>query len=258
MNKSFISLNPSFYCPITGDVMTDPVIDRDGITYERSAIEDWIRKSGKSPVTRSTIFITDLIPNRSLRDAIEEEQQCATAYEAALEDIENKRPCIRCSGNYNPPSQRAILQSVTTDKPLPVPVGTDIKIRQLAKDGKLKHLMWLEASFDIRSILDIGDNDGFTALMFASQLGHMNVMSYLLDHGVDTNRSSNKFGYTALMLAAEFGQTDAVILLLERGSTINYATSVGKTALMCACVNGHVSTVDLLSERGASPNHNFG
>jgi hypothetical protein len=32
-------LNAHFYCPITSELMTDPVIDADGNTFERSAIE---------------------------------------------------------------------------------------------------------------------------------------------------------------------------------------------------------------------------
>lgn len=31
-----------FICPITGEMMDDPVITRTGQTYERKAIEDWL------------------------------------------------------------------------------------------------------------------------------------------------------------------------------------------------------------------------
>jgi len=52
--------------------MTDPVIDREGNSYERSAIMDWLRRCNTSPITRSTMSASDLVPNRGLRDAIEE------------------------------------------------------------------------------------------------------------------------------------------------------------------------------------------
>ena len=32
----------SFYCPISKQVMTDPVITPLGISYERSSIEEWL------------------------------------------------------------------------------------------------------------------------------------------------------------------------------------------------------------------------
>lgn len=56
-------------CPITHNLLTelnDPVIDIDGYTYERSAIESWLRDNGTSPITRKPMQISDLRPNRAL------------------------------------------------------------------------------------------------------------------------------------------------------------------------------------------------
>jgi U-box domain len=43
-------MNPSFYCPLTSQVMRDPVVDADGNTYERAAITEWIRKFGYATI----------------------------------------------------------------------------------------------------------------------------------------------------------------------------------------------------------------
>jgi hypothetical protein len=40
----------SFLCPITHELMTDPVIDPDGNSYERSAIENWLKEHSTSPI----------------------------------------------------------------------------------------------------------------------------------------------------------------------------------------------------------------
>lgn len=53
-------------CPITLERMVDPVIDPDGNTYERSAIENWIRAHGTSPLTRRPLQRDSLQPNRAL------------------------------------------------------------------------------------------------------------------------------------------------------------------------------------------------
>jgi len=60
-----------FTCPITGELMLDPVIDKDGHSYERSAIEQWLQRSERSPMTRSRLALTDLSPNRALKAGIE-------------------------------------------------------------------------------------------------------------------------------------------------------------------------------------------
>lgn len=56
-----------FICPITHDVMTDPVVSADGYTYERSAIARWFETSRKSPVTGQALPHTDLVANHSVR-----------------------------------------------------------------------------------------------------------------------------------------------------------------------------------------------
>ena len=58
-------------CPITMAMMTDPVICNDGNTYERTAIATWFEgHGGISPMTNCPIS-TDLVPNRALKDMIE-------------------------------------------------------------------------------------------------------------------------------------------------------------------------------------------
>jgi uncharacterized small protein (DUF1192 family) len=59
-------------CPITHDVMTDPVMDREGNTYERSAIERWLLTHNTSPITRNPLHSHHLVPNRALLASIAE------------------------------------------------------------------------------------------------------------------------------------------------------------------------------------------
>lgn len=67
------TLNQHFYCPITQEVMKDPVIGPDGVTYERTAIEAWFAAGhATSPLTRQPLTGQQLIPNLALRGAIEE------------------------------------------------------------------------------------------------------------------------------------------------------------------------------------------
>uniref|UniRef100_UPI0037E87B67 WD repeat, SAM and U-box domain-containing protein 1-like n=1 Tax=Semicossyphus pulcher TaxID=241346 RepID=UPI0037E87B67 len=60
-----------FLCPITRELMKDPVIAADGYSYERDSIESWIRGKNKtSPMTNLPLHTTLLTPNRSLKMAI--------------------------------------------------------------------------------------------------------------------------------------------------------------------------------------------
>uniref|UniRef100_A0A3P8TGS1 WD repeat, SAM and U-box domain-containing protein 1 n=1 Tax=Amphiprion percula TaxID=161767 RepID=A0A3P8TGS1_AMPPE len=60
-----------FLCPISRELMKDPVIAADGYSYERESIESWIRGKNKtSPMTNLLLQTTLLTPNRSLKMAI--------------------------------------------------------------------------------------------------------------------------------------------------------------------------------------------
>jgi hypothetical protein len=68
-------------CPITSDIMVDPVVAADGYSYERQAIEEWFRQFHvihrhgggaaaalpRSPTTNKVLTDTKLIPNHNLR-----------------------------------------------------------------------------------------------------------------------------------------------------------------------------------------------
>ena len=60
----------AFLCPITLELMTDPVFALDGHTYERSAIEDWFAGGNMlSPKTGAEIGQL-LVPNHAMRAQI--------------------------------------------------------------------------------------------------------------------------------------------------------------------------------------------
>lgn len=58
-------------CPITQEVLRDPVIDPSGHTYEKSAILDWLKNHNTSPITRTPLRAEQLVPNRALIEYIE-------------------------------------------------------------------------------------------------------------------------------------------------------------------------------------------
>merc|ERR1712087_1072041 len=62
-----------FLCPITRELMRDPVFAAfDGHSYEKKAIEEYVAKHNKSPVTGCEAAITQIFPNVALKSRIEE------------------------------------------------------------------------------------------------------------------------------------------------------------------------------------------
>ncbi|PRW60572.1 Flowering time control FPA isoform A [Chlorella sorokiniana] len=64
------SLPQHFICPLSHQVMTDPVIAADGVTYERQAISEWLAFKDVSPTTQMPLPHKVLTPNAVLRSSL--------------------------------------------------------------------------------------------------------------------------------------------------------------------------------------------
>lgn len=72
-------------CPITQEVMIDPVIAKDGVTYERETITKWLELRGTSPISREPM-VSEFVPNRLVKGLIDE----YNATFAPQEGVENR------------------------------------------------------------------------------------------------------------------------------------------------------------------------
>ncbi|XP_065877265.1 U-box domain-containing protein 17 [Euphorbia lathyris] len=68
---TFITIPKDFCCPISLDLMRDPVIISTGQTYDRSSISRWVEEGHCTcPKTGQMLVNTRLVPNRALRNLI--------------------------------------------------------------------------------------------------------------------------------------------------------------------------------------------
>lgn len=65
-------LRDDLRCPISLEVMRDPVMAADGHSYERAAIERWLAAHRTSPMTGRVLPHCELVPNHRLRAVIDE------------------------------------------------------------------------------------------------------------------------------------------------------------------------------------------
>jgi hypothetical protein len=81
-------LPEEFHCPITHEIMKDPVIAIDGHSYERSAIQEWFRRGQEtSPRTNDPLQSQQLYPNHALRNVIEKYDDERSILRAELMNI---------------------------------------------------------------------------------------------------------------------------------------------------------------------------
>uniref|UniRef100_A0A8B9H256 Ankyrin repeat and sterile alpha motif domain containing 6 n=1 Tax=Astyanax mexicanus TaxID=7994 RepID=A0A8B9H256_ASTMX len=98
--------------------------------------------------------------------------------------------------------------------------------------------------------VDCTDEEGNTALHFASASGHEQLVRFLLRKGASVD-SRNNYGWTPLMQAARFGHLNVAHILLENGAEINGRNRLGASVLTMAVRGGHAHVAKLLLENGA-------
>ncbi|KAG2605181.1 U-box domain-containing protein 21-like [Panicum virgatum] len=68
-----VAVPAHFVCPISLDLMRDPVTAPTGITYDRESVEGWLaRGSARCPVTGRPLRLADLVPNYATRRMIQD------------------------------------------------------------------------------------------------------------------------------------------------------------------------------------------
>ena len=85
MSSNSVPVPNEYLCPISMNIMEEPVMAADGHTYDKQYIEQWFRicaHSGiyKSPKTNAILGNTNLVPNHNVRNLIEDWKQTTPLY----------------------------------------------------------------------------------------------------------------------------------------------------------------------------------
>ncbi|KAJ4158474.1 uncharacterized protein LMH87_008997 [Akanthomyces muscarius] len=102
-----------------------------------------------------------------------------------------------------------------------------------------------------KSIVDLGDDNGQTALHYAAQTGNTHGIQILTDNGADADPIDN-YGFTPFLWAVVAGQAAATEKLLSLGAgNPNSVSPDGKSALAWAAGLSHIEIAGFLVHRGA-------
>lgn len=109
---------------------------------------------------------------------------------------------------------------------------------------------------------DMNSEAGFETLSLAIIHGNYQIVKHMLEYYNDVNKSYSE-EYSLLMLASQNGHLNITSLLIEKKANVNFAVNItnhlhkkfdGMTALMHACEYGHYNIAKLLIEQGANIN----
>ncbi len=131
-------------------------------------------------------------------------------------------------------------------------------------------LAGLKSALDNGAEINTKDDEGWTALMWASDKGYEKIAEYLVSRGADINARDN-YGWTALMYACAFGRVEIVKLLVTHNANENTTSARkqtiidkfyprGTTAFRIAKISGNNDLTRLLGNNAVSMRrfHPFG
>lgn len=194
-----------FRCPISLELMTDPVTVSTGQTYDRVSIQKWL-KSGNfvCPKTGEKLRSTELVPNTSLKKLIQ--QSCAEYGVSLSKSSKNNRDISRTILPGSP-AYAAAIKFLSEFLTLSLGYGTDrqknkaaYEIRLLAKSNLFNRCCLIESG-SIPPLLELLDSTDPTM--------QENAISALL------KLSKQPRGQKSII---ENGGLDSVLAVLKHGS----------------------------------------
>ncbi|XP_015066698.1 U-box domain-containing protein 17 [Solanum pennellii] len=248
--ETFISVPKDFCCPISLDLMRDPVIVATGQTYDRASISRWMEEGHCTcPKTGQLLDHTRLVPNRALRNLI---MHWCAARKIPYDPLESGDPCVECFPSASP--SRAALEANKATAALLIKQlesGTQIaktiaarEIRLLAKTGKENRAYIAEAGAipHLKNLLSspdaVAQENSVTAMLNLSifdknkgriidEVGCLALIVGVLRFGHTTeareNAAATLFSLSAVhdykrQIAKEDGAVEALAGLLREGS----------------------------------------
>ncbi|KAK3122001.1 hypothetical protein QOZ80_8BG0663820 [Eleusine coracana subsp. coracana] len=184
-----------FLCPITLEIMTDPVIVASGQSYERRSIQKWLDSGERTcPKTRQPLAHLSLAPNYALKNLIL--QWC----EKNMVELQKREPEPAAEpGNHRKEDIPSLVEDLSSIHP-EVQRKAAKKIRMLSKESPENRRL-------------ISDNGGIPALIgllaYPDKKVQENTVTTLLNLSIDDN---NK------LLITRGGAIPLVIEILRNGS----------------------------------------
>jgi ankyrin repeat protein len=126
----------------------------------------------------------------------------------------------------------------------------DNAVAKAAKSGDLAAVRKLITA---RADVNLADNDGSTALLWAAYASDLEMTKALIAAGARPDRA-NQYGVTPLLQASRTGDAPIIDVLLKAGADPSLAHPEGETPLMAASRSGHVDAVRLLLARKVDVN----
>lgn len=212
-----MSFSFNITCPITYHIFYDPVVAKDGKTYEREAIEEWFKTKNISPFTNNAIS-TELINNITIKTIIDD------YLEANPDERENQyliKNLNKVNFSIDKLKHSGQINLSKNFKPFYAPSSENTNILTHNNFFDADCQLWKKENFEIAKYFftictDLNDYlEKFPNAM--CDYITVEIMEYLLDNNlIDPEMKMNDFN----LLSRHSHRSDITLMLIKRGVTI--------------------------------------
>ncbi|KAF7147865.1 hypothetical protein RHSIM_Rhsim03G0064200 [Rhododendron simsii] len=190
-----IEVPPYFLCPISLEMMKDPVTIPTGITYDRESIEKWLftDKNKNCPVTKQVLSNPDLTPNHTLRRLIQ--SWCTLNASNGIERVPTPKPPVNKSQItklLNEAAKSPQMQTKCLKRLRSIASASETNKRCIESSGGVDFLASLVKNNSTSTSLEACDHDGFEvtkpsdealSILFSLQLSESALKSLAVKNG---------------------------------------------------------------------------
>ncbi|XP_047940262.1 U-box domain-containing protein 1-like isoform X2 [Salvia hispanica] len=232
-----VSVPDEFRCPISLDLMNDPVIVASGHTYDRSSIAQWINSGHHTcPKSGQRLIHMALIPNYALRSLIQQwcqENMIPTAA-SEVERSSSKRRSSETAVDHISVTKAAADAVKMTAEFLVGKLATGS--RDIQRQAAYELRLLAKTGMDNRSIIAEAGAIPFLVTLLGSPDSRIqeNAVTALLNLSIHEN---NKM----LIMAA--GAIDSIVEVLQSGNTMEAKENAAATIFSLSIIGEHKAII---------------
>ncbi|KAG5628664.1 hypothetical protein H5410_000381 [Solanum commersonii] len=209
-----IQVPPYFICPISLEMMKDPVTISTGITYDRENIEKWIfsAKNNSCPATKQSLTCIELTPNVTLRRLIQ--SWCTINASHGIERFPTPKP---------PVSKPQIIKLLKEAKSPKMLMNSLKRLRSIASENDANKRC-MESAGAMEFLASIINNNNNLNEVFEEEEGFMSTKDEALSILYQLKLSEN--GLRSLIMSGNGEFIESLTLVMQHGSYESRAYAV--------------------------------
>lgn len=262
-NAIAIKIPQSYFCSITNQIMVEPVFIEDGFTYEREAIEEWLKTNDTSPKTRQVLSHKQLLPNwdkkGDITEFLDKHPQLYESDEVYLPNAWKKQLVNLIKNNQIMAVQECLVKD---SRLLTFPLEKHYTAFYLACQFGSSELsqMILEKVCKSNCLSEIKTPPSHFRPLYLNKLLEQSLEEkdkdkflLLLSLGADLIQVENETGNTLLHRLVLKNLLGPIIWMKEQDVSLENDNLQGNTPLLLSLLHYRLEVTELLLKMGANP-----